>query len=556
MGQTDQKTVFATALLASGTAALVGTLTTGWLPGWANALIVAVLAAGLTATVVRLRLLGPMNALHADLRSNLLGSSEFFDTEPCADNDPGDETRDPMLRVIDRFQQITEQMADHGNRIAIHAAEVSSSVQILQSDLQTEDREVRELSVGINRIEGAMNALAQSAAQAAVCASRASQAGSASQRVLSDAALRADTTMQQTQLASNRLAALADKSDRIEQVCEMIVSVAEQTELLALNAVNEAARVGEQGRGFALAANEVRGLAQDTSAATNEISGMLAQLGTEVRAANTTIAGLTKGVAEGVTLTAEAGQHLADVRVNADTAHERMQAVTEGASANWNELVHISACAKPLAGHLKENVAQAREAAEQAEQLSSVVETIHGQVVTLGGHSQHAHMRFVAQSVAQSIGQAFELGIEEEQISESVLFGRVDATAGETEPPDRETRFDGFADQVLPTIQEPVLELNPELTYLGIVDRQGYFPAQNRRYTGSRDGDSRTDTADDRATGFGNQIDQRCSGSTEPFLLQTYKDEGAEVMHDISAPIHVNGRHWGAFRMGYRAQVD
>jgi methyl-accepting chemotaxis protein len=53
---------------------------------------------------------------------------------------------------------------------------------------------------------------------------------------------------------------------------------------------------------------------------------------------------------------------------------------------------------------------------------------------------------------------------------------------------------------------------------------------------------------------FDDYTGARCGSNTQSFLLQTYKRDTGEVMHDLSAPIYVNGKHWGGFRIGYQAQ--
>ena len=114
--------------------------------------------------------------------------------------------------------------------------------------------------------------------------------------------------------------------------------------------------------------------------------------------------------------------------------------------------------------------------------------------------------------------------------------------------------LDAFAEQVLPAIEEPVIELNPELGYLGAVNKDGLFPSLHRRHT--KPSTQETDSGETGNAGADATVTRRCGSSTEPFLLQTFKDGDGNVMHDISSPIHVNGRHWGAFHMGYQARAE
>lgn len=548
MGQSGGKSVFFIVLSAAATTGLAASAVTAWLPDWVIVPLTALAAAGVSAGLIRWRILSPLQSLLGDLRDNLLGSSVFFDGAPENDSDRDADTRDPMLCAIDRLRYMAEQMADHGNRIAIAAAEVSSAAGHLESDAP----QAGAITTTVKRMEGAMNAMAQSAAQAAVCAERAGEAGTSGRSRLSDTDQPVLVQREQIKAAADQLAGLCDRTGRLDNALAAIGELAEQTGLMAVNAAGEAARAGEPGRGFATLANEVRGLVQQTTAATQEIIGMVAEMDAEASAAATSVAELSRVVDEGIRFNDELDEQLAAVQSHATTARERMQAIAEGASANWNELAQLGSTLQHSDPQPQLSHSQVRIVAHQAAQLANTAETIHGQVVTLGGQSRHAHMRFIAQSVAQSIGQAFEQGIDDERINDSILF---DGDCAQNQDRTGKTMtFDAFAEQVLPAIEEPVIELNPELGYLGAVNRDGHFHSLHRRHTkqsmqesaGNETGDAAVDAT----------VAKRCSDSTEPFLLQTYKDGDGNVMHDISSPIHVNGRHWGAFHMGYQADAE
>jgi methyl-accepting chemotaxis protein len=86
------------------------------------------------------------------------------------------------------------------------------------------------------------------------------------------------------------------------------------------------------------------------------------------------------------------------------------------------------------------------------------------------------------------------------------------------------------------------------------VDDHGYFPTHNRRYSRPLTGNYDVDLANNRTKRiFSDRTGSRCGSNKEPFLLQTYKRDTGEVMHDVSAPIYVRGRHWGGFRIGYKS---
>ena len=140
------------------------------------------------------------------------------------------------------------------------------------------------------------------------------------------------------------------------------------------------------------------------------------------------------------------------------------------------------------------------------------------------------------------------------KISESDLFNFNYQPVAGTNPQKFTTQFDSFTDNLLPQIQEPILEQNNFIIYAGAVDVNGYFPTHNRKFSKPMTGDYDVDLAQSRTKRiFDDRTGLRCGKNTESFLLQTYKRDTGEVMHDLSAPIYVKGRHWGGFRIGYKA---
>jgi len=99
-----------------------------------------------------------------------------------------------------------------------------------------------------------------------------------------------------------------------------------------------------------------------------------------------------------------------------------------------------------------------------------------------------------------------------------------------------------------------VLDENDDAIYAGGVDVNGYFPTHNNKFCQPLTGDYDTDVAGNRTKRiFTDRTGRRCGSHEEPFLLQTYKRDTGEVMHDVSAPIYVAGKHWGGFRIGYKS---
>jgi len=541
-------------LAAAVTAGLAGAATSWGAPAWVSIIVAAALGAGITGAALQMRLISPMFSAHQKLRDRLLGSMPI-----TALQHPGEETTrleslDQMLQTVDAFKDMAGQMADHGSRIAIASAEISFAADGLQHDMQTENDELSDIGPAVRRIETLVN----DSAAAAEYAARACQTGSAGKKAISGVAKQMRATKKQAQRTSKLVSALEKKSGQIERITAVINNIAEQAQLLALNATTEAARAGEHGRRFAMVADEVRGLAQQTAEATDEIGAMMTEIGSDIRGAAGTMSDLSAAIADGVDRTTEAGRHLADILSDTEVVHERLQVIADGASSNRGELDHLSNSIQTAGARLWESGSQVRLVSKQAEQLSTMIETIHGRVLAMDGQSQNARMQCTAQDAAYHIAGIFEAALNEGDISESELFDCGRRPAEEIDPADHNTRFEHFTDRVLPTVREPILELNPEVIYAQPVGKNGGFPTHNCRSSEALTGDDPTDDLQiDRSEWMlGDATSNRCGSNTEPFLLQTYKHDNGEVVHDISVPIYINGRHWGGFRIGYRAGVD
>jgi methyl-accepting chemotaxis protein len=119
------------------------------------------------------------------------------------------------------------------------------------------------------------------------------------------------------------------------------------------------------------------------------------------------------------------------------------------------------------------------------------------------------------------------------------------------------TRFTALTDRLLPAVQEPVLALDERVVFCAAVDRNGYLPTHNRVFSSPQGPDPVWNAAHCRNRRiFDDRTGLAAARSTAPYLLQTYRrDMGGgtfALMKDVSAPVWVAGRHWGAVRIAYR----
>ena len=158
------------------------------------------------------------------------------------------------------------------------------------------------------------------------------------------------------------------------------------------------------------------------------------------------------------------------------------------------------------------------------------------------------------QIAAKEVSELFERKIADKSISQQDLFDSNYRPVANTNPQKYSTRYDKFTDKELPGIQEPLLKQFKDMIYAGAVDVNGYFPTHNLCFSKPLTGNYEIDFAANRTKRlFNDPTGIRCGQHTNKFLLQTYKRDTGEIMHDVSAPILVNGKHWGGFRIGFKA---
>ncbi|MBD1554045.1 HAMP domain-containing protein [Pseudomonas sp. C2L11] len=240
--------------------------------------VIGILGLLLSGTVLR-----PLMAMKANLDDIAAGEGDLTQRLPASGSDEIGELAQSFNRFVDKIHNLVRQIAEMTGQLNGLVGEVSSQAQRSEQAMQRQRQETDQVATAINEMSSAAQEVARSAQNAAQAAHQTDTEGQQARRVVEGSVKRIHSLVSDIRQSGASLDSLQSDVKSIVGVLGVIRSIADQTNLLALNAAIEAARAGEAGRGFAVVADEVRALASRTQQSTQEIQGMIDRLqqGTE-----------------------------------------------------------------------------------------------------------------------------------------------------------------------------------------------------------------------------------------------------------------------------------
>jgi len=454
-------------------------------------------------------------------------------------------------------ERLVDQLSNRIGGLGVELADVAGNVQeVAQRVLNQSERfghlqQTAKTMVSANHdIAGASKAV-QSATTAAV--DEITQSRSAVETAVSHIA----ELIEAVGRIESRLGAVSSALAQVAKVSTSIEAIAKQTNLLALNATIEAARAGDAGRGFAVVASEVKNLAEATRQATQQIGdtvrGLDGQVGSLIGESGEA-SGRAKNAGEGA---AQIQGIITRVQDGFARVGQEIDGVTRAATSN---LAHCDEVISEL-GNLAKGVdlssSELKHADERVAKLLEVSEGLIAMIADSGVETSDAPLIRVVVETARRISQTFEAAIERGEITLEHLMDEKYREIPGTDPKQYTTDYVEFTDRVLPAIQDPIQKSDPRIVFCVAWAKGGYLPTHNPNYRLPQGKDPIWNNANCRNRRlFTDRAVKKVAANTKPFLLQTYRRDmgGGQfvLMKDLSSPIVIRGKHWGAFRMGFR----
>ncbi|WP_439958661.1 methyl-accepting chemotaxis protein [Pseudomonas syringae] len=288
-----------------------------------------------------------------------------------------------IQRMTVSLRELVGGIRDGVTQIASAAEELSAVTEQTSAGVNSQKVETDQVATAMHEMTATVQEVARNAEEASEAAVAADRQARDGERVVNEAIAQIERLASAVGNSSEAMGALKQESDKIGSVLDVIKSVAEQTNLLALNAAIEAARAGEAGRGFAVVADEVRSLAQRTQKSTEEIEALIAGLQSGTQQATTVMDSSRELSTSSVELTRRAGGSLESITktVSAIQAmNQQIAAAAEEQSATAEEI--------------NRSIINVRDVSEQTSAASEETAASSVELARLGNHLQVLVSRF------------------------------------------------------------------------------------------------------------------------------------------------------------------
>ncbi len=275
---------------------------------------------------------------------------------------------------------LIKQLSEAVEATASASTQISSSAEEMAAGAQEQSAQTSEVAAAMEEMSRTIVETANNATLSAEASQEASNKANEGSTKLEGSKQGMQLIVSSTDTVGNNITSLASKSEQIGEIAQVIDDIADQTNLLALNAAIEAARAGEHGRGFAVVADEVRKLAENTTKATQEIANTIRAIQTEAKDATKSMDEAGEAVKNGLKLNDEVGEVLSEILSSVDSVTGQISQVAAASEEQSATAEQVSSNVEAINNVANESATVVQQIASASEDLNRLTENLSGLV--------------------------------------------------------------------------------------------------------------------------------------------------------------------------------
>jgi len=336
-------------------------------------------SAGAVYAVVRKLVIGPLSKSVA-LANSIANNDLSVDDLIVNSEDEIGETSAALNTMKNSLRNIVHSIASTAESVAAASEEISATAAEQSEASENQRNQVLQIATAMHEMTATVVEVSDNSNRAASAASESKEMANHGGAIVENTLKTMNVISDAVSSTGNRVNELGKSSHEIEKIAAVIDEIADQTNLLALNAAIEAARAGEQGRGFAVVADEVRKLAERTTTATKEIARMIEAIQTETQSAVLAMEEGTLQVRDGVNATSQAGDALQQIIRKSEEVGDMITMIATAATEQSSTTEEVKNSMEQISKIVEASTVGTQQSAKACQDLSQLTRTLQNLV--------------------------------------------------------------------------------------------------------------------------------------------------------------------------------